>query len=513
MNVAPRLSWKLVSPLPIAIVACLVGIACFQLDKLVSVLGIPPEHIASFWPATPFLVAVLLLVPRKIWPLLIAAGLGALALADLKNGVPIGFELWITLGNLVDVLVATLGLTYLFKGAPRLNSPANLAKYFAVAVISAPLASSLVGAVGSVPGGYWLQWRLWSFADALAFLTVTPAILSWAQEGRAWVRKPRNYLELAALLTSLVLFAYRAFMGAGQEDSPALLYLLVPLLLWAALRMGIKGVSTAMLVVAFLSVWGAADDRGPFTGQGPLNNAMSLQLFLFFATLPFMVLAVLVEQEKRTQHELIDEHAQLTDAQRLAQVGSWDWDPSEDKVTWSEQLYAIAGRDPRLPAVSYREHGQLYTPESWGRLQRAVEESLRTGGAYELDLEMVRPDGTTRWVMARGEAQRDGAGRVVYLRGTIKDITERKRTEQALREGEDRFRLVANKAPVMIWMSGSDKLCNYVNEPWLEFTGRPLETQLGNGWAEGIHPEDLEVCLETYIAAFDRREPFQLRYR
>ena len=84
---------------------------------------------------------------------------------------------------------------------------------------------------------------------------------------------------------------------------------------------------------------------------------------------------------------------------------------------------------------------------------------------------------------------------------------------EAVRESELRFRLVANTAPVLIWMSGPDKLCDYFNEPWLEFTGRPLEAELGNGWSEAVHPEDLKDCLDVYTRAFDIREPFKMQYR
>ena len=97
------------------------------------------------------------------------------------------------------------------------------------------------------------------------------------------------------------------------------------------------------------------------------------------------------------------------------------------------------------------------------------------------------------------------------------DITERKQLEErmrtALREGEERFRFVANTAPVMIWMSGEDKRCVYFNQRWLEFTGRPLEAELGNGWADSVHPEDRDQCLVRYTEAFDRREHFQVEYR
>jgi PAS domain S-box-containing protein len=82
-----------------------------------------------------------------------------------------------------------------------------------------------------------------------------------------------------------------------------------------------------------------------------------------------------------------------------------------------------------------------------------------------------------------------------------------------LRESEQRFRLVANTAPVMIWMSGIDKLCTYFNQPWLDFTGRSLTEELGNGWTEGVHGEDLDACLKTYTHAFDARESFEMEYR
>jgi PAS domain S-box-containing protein len=108
---------------------------------------------------------------------------------------------------------------------------------------------------------------------------------------------------------------------------------------------------------------------------------------------------------------------------------------------------------------------------------------------------------------------KDSAGRIVGASKIVRNITERKHAEQNLRESEDRFRLVANTAPAMIWMSGTDKLCNFFNQSWLRFTGRSMEQELGDGWAAGVHPEDIERCLQTYFDAFEARVSFEMEYR
>ena len=95
----------------------------------------------------------------------------------------------------------------------------------------------------------------------------------------------------------------------------------------------------------------------------------------------------------------------------------------------------------------------------------------------------------------------------------LKDITEKKSAEDALRESEDRFRRVADAAPVMIWTAGTDKLCTYVNRRWLEFTGHTLEQALGTGWTKSIHPDDVEASFQTYTECFDRREQFRTECR
>ena len=370
-----------------------------------------------------------------------------MALADLENGVPIVSIMWFFLGDLAAVLGATLGMSRLFKGVPHLSSVKTLGKYLAVAVILAPFASGFLGATGKAPGGYWLQWRLWFFSDALAFLTVTPAILNWAREGRAWARKSGNYLELAALMTSLVFFGYLEFMSTGRREPPALLYSLVPLLLWAALRLGLKGVSTSIVVITYLSIWGASHGRGPFAEQGPLNNVLSLQLFLFFAAIPFMFLAVLVEGQKRAQQALINEEARLRESEerfRLAAQGgkmfAYEWDAVSDVIVRSAESAQILGIDEATLTTGKQILANVHSDDR-ERLKTALAELSSEKPYLQISYRIVRPDGSVIWVQRSSRAQFDELGRLMRIVGMVADITERKQAEEALTRSESNYRL------------------------------------------------------------------------
>jgi len=96
---------------------------------------------------------------------------------------------------------------------------------------------------------------------------------------------------------------------------------------------------------------------------------------------------------------------------------------------------------------------------------------------------------------------------------TALDITERKQAEEALAESALKYQTLADSGQALIWTSGLDKLCNYFNQPWIDFTGRSLEQEMGEGWTEGLHPEDFDYCVQTYVTAFDQHKPFSMEYR
>lgn len=133
--------------------------------------------------------------------------------------------------------------------------------------------------------------------------------------------------------------------------------------------------------------------------------------------------------------------------------------------------------------------------------------------SFSTEKRYKREDGTFVWAEMCKSLVRDVDGRPFCFIAVVQDITERKHAEAALKESEERFRHLADSAPVLIWVSGPDKRCTFVNKTWLEFTGHALEQELGDGWVGAVHPEDRERSFETYSSAFDQRRDFQVEYR
>jgi PAS domain S-box-containing protein len=176
-----------------------------------------------------------------------------------------------------------------------------------------------------------------------------------------------------------------------------------------------------------------------------------------------------------------------------------------------------------LDEVSGKELAAVIYHEDKSDLVEKWRAAVTQGDSFEAEARVRRADGSYRWFLIRAVPLREAKGGISRWCGTNIDIedlkraqeeiTERKRAEERLRESEARFQAMADTAPVMIWLTGTDGLCNYFNKPWLEFTGRSMEQEVGTGWVEGVHPDDVQGCFDGFLPAFHARKSFRMQYR
>jgi len=179
----------------------------------------------------------------------------------------------------------------------------------------------------------------------------------------------------------------------------------------------------------------------------------------------------------------------------------------------SDGCHELTGYSSSDFVTGKRSFQELVHPDDLEGLAREIEAAIHEKRRFQRIYRLINAAGETKWVWEQGQAIYEADGGFTALEGFITDITRYKRAELALRESEQRFRRMADQAPALIWMSDTSKHCTWFNAAWLSFTGRTMEQELGNGWAEGVHPDDLTSCLETYTSAFEARENFFLEYR
>jgi len=201
----------------------------------------------------------------------------------------------------------------------------------------------------------------------------------------------------------------------------------------------------------------------------------------------------------RAVAQLSESEAKLKEAQRIGKIGYWERDLVADRITWSEETCNIFGLPLPNGGLSQADLQELIHPEDRHIQQQALEETLRQLHPYDVEYRIVKPDGETRFVHVIDQIVCDESGRPIRLFGTVQDITERRRAEEALRRSERELRLVIDTIPVMAWTLRPDGVVDFLNRRWVDFSGVSLEQYVADP-AGPIHPEDAPRVFEKWRA-------------
>jgi signal transduction histidine kinase len=350
-----------------------------------------------FFPANAIVLAALLLThQRHWWAYLLATVLVDIALS-IGNGLSVHRVILFSAANLLEVLVAAIGLKSLVAGPLKFERVQEMLIFLFLAVLIAPFTSAFVASAVTffeTPTlNYWLFWRTWFLSDALGLLIVTPLIILCFREGFSWLKSvSRNrVLEAMGLTLSLLVVCYFALGGAvgAASNFPALLYAPVPFLLWAALRFNQYGAHLAILVITIFSIGNAVNGLGPFTTNTPIDNVLSLQLYLIAAAIPMLLLSVALSEQKRADDEKMELVRQLHQLQKLQAVGTLAGGIAHD---FNNILTTIFGHTEKLlintvDGSDSKKHLEQ-VDRAGRRAQRLVKQLLTIG---RLDVPTLKP--------------------------------------------------------------------------------------------------------------------------
>jgi signal transduction histidine kinase len=310
--------------------ALAVAVGYYLAARLGLAFTLLPHPISTLWPPNALLMAALLLAPARWWWVLLIAALPAHLLAELQSGVPITMVLGWYASNCSEALIGAALVRKLVPGPLRLDSMRSASIFLLFGALAAPLLSSfldaaLVKLIGFGEGDYWTLVRMRFSSNVLAELTIVPLILTWATWRPTVLRDtpPRCFFEIGAVFFGLFAASVIAFDLPifDANTAPALFYAPLPFLLWAAVRLGVRGTASALALVVLLTIGGAVHGTGPFAGGSPQDTARDLQFFLIAVSVPLLLLAVVLEENSRAALEAHEQRLQLTHLSRVAMLG------------------------------------------------------------------------------------------------------------------------------------------------------------------------------------------------
>jgi PAS domain S-box-containing protein len=436
--------------------------------KLGFALTLQPTPVSVLWPPNALLLAGLLLAAPRLWPRILAATLVVHLVGQIEAAVPLRMALCWFVSNCTEALIGAALLRRLGGPHPTFDRFRYAMVFVVCAAVVAPFLSSFLDAAfvswnGWGQSPYSIVWRTRFFSNMLSTLTLVPVVVIVATQLEQLRRvPPARWIEAGLGLAVLLATSWAAF-DAQRVDirtSPVLTYAVMPLRLIAALRFGPIGAGLSSLVCALTAISGAVAGRGPFVGSSPLDNALSIQLFLIVTHVSLMLLAAVMTERTRAEEAAQINERQLEMALSAARLIPWEWHVKPDLATGSPALWEMLGM-PEPVAESSRRFIEGVHPDDRPLVRAALAEAME-GRPFDIEFRVVHRDGSVHWLLSRGTTRFDVAGAADTIIGVLVDITARKQSEAEIQEQR---RAVAHLGRVAIAGELSIALAHELRQP------------------------------------------------
>lgn len=431
-------------------------------------LTFKPHAVSVLWPPNSILLATLLLTPWRWWWLVLLAAFPAHCLVELKSNVPSAMVWCWFISNSVEALIGAGAIRYFIKGRVDIGNLRHVAVFCLGGVFLGPFLSSFLDSAFVVLnhwGGdpYWDVYRIRFSSNALAALVITPLILSWADGGAVPYRKVRfvSFLEAGGLFLTLFALCLTVFNRSSMGAAVALLYAPLLLLLWAAIRFKVWGAATAIAMVTFVAIWGAAHGQGPFAESSVKESAFHVQLFATFLSLPLLFLAALMEERDEAKEALQEREERIHLAAETAHLALWTIDFQRGRSWMNDKgrdLFGFAHNEP----VTREVFLSCIHPDDRERVDQAIEQARPQARTFEIEFRLLRGDGTTRWLISRGRYLSNNLGEVSELLGVAIDVTDQVKASLELRSQQEEL---ARLSRVTVMGELTASLAHELNQP------------------------------------------------
>lgn len=444
--------------------AALVALGYYTGAQVGATVAFSEARLSMLWLPNAVVMAALLLTPKRWWWAAFAGALPAHLVFQLQAGIPLPLVVGTFLSNGLESLLVALIVTR-WSPAPRFRSLRSVLVFLAAAVV-APLFTALASATFLrvaewAHGDFGALWRMLYFSHVLAALTLVPVLVSWSALEPMELRQGRAHLlEIGVLVAGLFAVGLIVFdsSNGSLRSGPALLYLPLPFLLWAALRFGPALTSAAYTIVAFLVIWGAAHGRGPFEALAGPSDPLPIQLFLVSIIVPLLMLAAVIEERRDAERKLHASEELFSSAFRrgpdaMAIARRQDGRILEANARWLQLLgYPVdAPMQALLPLSGHLDDA------SRRRMDAAAADPV---GAPEFEIQLSdRAGGAHTALAAMAPVQVGGEACLVML---LRDISAQRAAE---RDAQDQRRQLTHLTRVASLSDFSSTIAHELNQP------------------------------------------------